>query len=114
MDGQLNVKTDDGSVNVLFSNMENNSSISTKTGDVFVSFMENVNANIELECKKFTGHDDIINKLKIEKSNGLTVSKGLLIPSKTQDGNLLINAPKGKVRMDLRDWFSTLKFKTPN
>jgi hypothetical protein len=79
MDGQLNAQSDSGDVKVFFCTMNDNSTIKALNGDVTLSFLENLNAKIQLISKKFTGVGDILSKFKsVKQENGLLSTSGML------------------------------------
>ena len=77
MDGQLNAQSNSGDVKVFFSTMNNDSSIKADNGDVTLSFIENLSANIQLISKKIFGSDNILSRFITKKQdNGLLLTSG--------------------------------------
>ena len=77
MDGQLNLQNDTGDVKVFFSSAIDNSAIKVDNGDVTLTFLENINANIQMLSKRFFGTNDILAKFETKKNdNGLLSTVG--------------------------------------
>ena len=129
MDGHLNLQNDSGDVKILFSSSIDNSAIKVDNGDVTLSFLENINANIQLISKRFFGTNDVLAKFQTKKTdNGLLSSIGKFKMDEVEKeikfyifisylgklgddskSNISVIAPKGKITVSMVDWFSTLK-----
>lgn len=110
MDGHLNLQNDSGDVKILFSSSIDNSALKVDNGDVTLSLLENINANIQLLSKRLFGTNDLLAKFQTKKTdNGLLSSVGKL--GNDSKSNISVIAPKGKITVSMIDWFSTLKLK---
>jgi hypothetical protein len=79
MDGHLNLQNDSGDVKILFSSSIDNSALKVDNGDVTLSLLENINANIQLLSKRLFGTNDLLAKFQTKKTdNGLLSSVGKL------------------------------------
>jgi hypothetical protein len=91
-------------INISFSNK-----ISFNLGDVRLGVIDTVSVRLNLAGKRVQIAEDAENfHTKTTKKGSIVQVQGFIL-DQSSDSSIDVNAPKGTVQLNVRDWFSTVK-----
>ncbi|CAF2474691.1 unnamed protein product [Rotaria sp. Silwood2] len=108
IDGDVNVQCEEGDVNVFFTATDS-STIRVQQGDVKMGVIDTVGVRLDLVGKRVQVSDEAehFHRQTIRKDKIVQV-KGF-ISDESASSTINVNALKGTIELNVRDWFSTLK-----
>ncbi|CAF1107679.1 unnamed protein product [Adineta steineri] len=108
VDGDVSLQCEKGDVNVFFSST-NSSTIRVQHGDVRLGVIDTVSVRLNLVGKRVQVDEDAEHfHMNTTKQGGIVQVQGF-ITEESSGSSIDVNAPKGTIQLDVRDWFSTLK-----
>ncbi|CAF3460938.1 unnamed protein product [Rotaria sp. Silwood1] len=108
VDGDVNVQCEEGNVKVFFTATDL-STIRAQQGDVNMGVIDTVGVRLDLVGKRVQVSDEAEHFHRQTKRKDKTVQVKGFISDESASSTINVNAPKGIIELNVRDWFSTLK-----